>query len=593
MNNLTESQDRSEQGSQRSEILLLTLAGVLLAANWHKLHYGLSFIDEGMYLTDGWRLANGDSLFPDSSRLAASFYNLFTLPIFYLFPDISILGVRKLQWTICVLVYSFMYLTLRRSRKGYALLFIGCSLPFLFTGMDGTGMSSSLSYYSVTNILFYILIAVFIDSFESRERIESWRILSLGLLCAFIGISYLPAGVVALPVLGKLLFDKRISRLQCLAFVLPGLLYIGIVAPHASEHIKNLSFILSASGPESKPLFNGYTPAYILMAGLLAVVWVKSFTINSIRASFAAVAIATTLTSYALLTKAGGILPDFWNGWFNTPGLSALLYSLIGLYVLTLRNDASGPGDPNETKSIWKWALFLTLVYAGAFSFSSTLGSLLYLNVGSILLFLSFMVLISQRKLFEKRALFLSLTFSFSVGLPLCFFDWNFTYFDSPPKYLTTEIQSGAAKGIMTNRTNAEVLRAVEIIVDQNSEPDDFILSFDQVALPHFLTKRRPSLDHSWVGMTVASQSATRDSLDKMISLSREPELAFFWRNKLLWFPRKSGDLSYSEGGLSGFGGTTVPLISNYVEANMSQIGSIDIGGEPAVLVFKRSSLRE
>ena len=74
--------------------LFLTL-GVL---GWAKLKYGFNFIDEGMYMTDGWRLASGDRLFPDASVSAILPYALFNAAIFKVFPDTTLLTFRGIRF---------------------------------------------------------------------------------------------------------------------------------------------------------------------------------------------------------------------------------------------------------------------------------------------------------------------------------------------------------------------------------------------------------------------------------------------------------------------------------------------------------------
>ena len=38
---------------------------IVAALGWEKLHYGFSFLDEGYYMTESWRLAAGDHFLKD------------------------------------------------------------------------------------------------------------------------------------------------------------------------------------------------------------------------------------------------------------------------------------------------------------------------------------------------------------------------------------------------------------------------------------------------------------------------------------------------------------------------------------------------
>ena len=89
----------------------LVLFVALAVWGWLKLPYGMSFIDEGMYMTDGWRLSVGDRLFPDSSTSVVNLYVVFNAAIFQIFPDVTLLEFRKIQYwlsltAIVVLIYA-------------------------------------------------------------------------------------------------------------------------------------------------------------------------------------------------------------------------------------------------------------------------------------------------------------------------------------------------------------------------------------------------------------------------------------------------------------------------------------------------------
>ena len=98
--------------SHQPVVVALSLLFFLIAAGfgWEKLHYGLSFVDEGHHMTESWRLAAGDHFLRDKYTGALMLYTLLNSVIFKICPDITLLGFRKLQYflTICsLLAFSF------------------------------------------------------------------------------------------------------------------------------------------------------------------------------------------------------------------------------------------------------------------------------------------------------------------------------------------------------------------------------------------------------------------------------------------------------------------------------------------------------
>jgi hypothetical protein len=81
-------------------LICISLFVTMAALGWSKLEYGFNMIDEGMYMVDGWRLAVGDNLFPDSAINAIQLFNVFNALIFAFNPDITLLGFREMAYTL-------------------------------------------------------------------------------------------------------------------------------------------------------------------------------------------------------------------------------------------------------------------------------------------------------------------------------------------------------------------------------------------------------------------------------------------------------------------------------------------------------------
>ncbi len=86
---------------------------------WYKLRFGFSFIDEGMYMTDSWRLAMGDRLFPDTFVSVVRLYVLFNETVFKWWLEASLIGFRQIQFCLSLLTTLGMGWALFRWTRCY------------------------------------------------------------------------------------------------------------------------------------------------------------------------------------------------------------------------------------------------------------------------------------------------------------------------------------------------------------------------------------------------------------------------------------------------------------------------------------------
>jgi len=87
---------------------IVITAGVLIflgaaILGWIKLQYGFNFIDEGYHMTSSWRLTAGDQFLKDKVSGAEMLYNLINASIFKIYPKITLLGFRQLQYCLTIL----------------------------------------------------------------------------------------------------------------------------------------------------------------------------------------------------------------------------------------------------------------------------------------------------------------------------------------------------------------------------------------------------------------------------------------------------------------------------------------------------------
>ena len=146
---------RSTQYQMPIFIIGLLLFAVIAYFGWIKLQYGFNFIDEGYHATESWRLAAGDHFLDDKITGGLALYTLISSIIFKIYPDITLLQFRQLQFLLTLSALFIFSIALFRQSRQYAWLPFAFFL-FAFTGLDPNGMISNL-YYQTYPHLFLVL----------------------------------------------------------------------------------------------------------------------------------------------------------------------------------------------------------------------------------------------------------------------------------------------------------------------------------------------------------------------------------------------------------------------------------------------------
>lgn len=563
--------------------LVVGLIGLSLAvAGWQKLRFGLSFIDEGMYLTDGWRLANGDNLFPDANRFAASFYHVFLSWVFYVLPDAGVLSIRKVQFFLNLLAIStLLYVALRDEKPKNMLIPLLVSTPFLYLGLDPTGMGTSLNYYTITSFFFLLHMATVIAYVKTTdERSQVLLALLAGLTITAAGISYLAVGAAGvLFLLLPLITGRQLTRKILVAYLLPALLYPLLIYPNFEMHWQALQATLA--GRINNEFVRPYTIPHLLHAAFFVGVGAFVSTIRDRGAFYLCAMGLMAALAISLETRGLKLLPLFWNGWFKAPGLVASINAVAATAaVIYLIRQKRSEKKPNRTIPLIMLVGFL--LYASLFALTSSLGILLMLS-SSVILWIALGMMVGMQ-LGQGKALALTLAFAIPCASALIEADYKFTYFDKSPDQLDTQITEGPAVGIQTNEVTAFIESTIRRAVAQHTDANDLILSFDQTPMVYFLSKRRPAVDHSWIGITGGSEKEAKEAIQKMIVSDRLPKLALHWQNKFLWVPTTEELDTFA---LSSFSPSLERPILEFVQSNMTRIATINIGEFPMVEIFK------
>ena len=138
---------------------IFTIAAIL---GWFKLRYGFNFSDEGGQMTESWRITVGDEFLGD--KFTGTLLRAATLIIslvFKLYPGITLLGFRELQFFLTIISLLFLSFALYKINKDFWYQPAIFSI-FAFTGLDPVGMISNLNYWTYPHLFITLYLAFFI-----------------------------------------------------------------------------------------------------------------------------------------------------------------------------------------------------------------------------------------------------------------------------------------------------------------------------------------------------------------------------------------------------------------------------------------------
>ena len=608
----------SEKGGYSKEHWFLFLLGLAVFAalsgfGWNKLQYGMNFIDEGMYMADGWRLAVGDNLLPESSTSVVRMYVVFNALVFKLWPDISLLGFRQLQFLATLIATLAMSAAVYRTTREYWYLPWAMSL-FAFTGLDVVGMSSNLSYYTYPHFFITLHVATLLIGTTVTDgwRRHGFLILSGTFLWA-VGFSFLPliaAGAAPLLIWG--VFRAARSSSEQTPFTLRDallvtapvlILWVLILLNFGGAFISALFDMRRyfADSAATTSIASAVTAAQYFGATLvLLVLYVIAARLPRSRALMA-IGLLSAVTFAAVSTNFFGALEPYWRGWFVAPMWFSGL--LMAFAVIVLYETCGSYWKREALTETGRLILFMTIpsIVAGSvFITLSGMGPLAlgYLSIPLVMaLSLYFVDSAREDKSVPTYLVNNAVDGRIAVvvrGVRLCallfpiyyvvaWADWRFTYFDLSPKYLNHTIERGFAKGIKTNSSYGKVVTWIEKQSAEYSDDGDLAIFYDQMPMGYMLTKRRPSLDHSWTGMAHSS-SLRRESIEKMARLDRDPSIAFKIIRLPIFIPVSLSDEQFA---LSGeYPWSPDDDVDTYVRQSMKYVDKLDIQGRGWLELF-------
>jgi hypothetical protein len=525
---------------------------IAAALGWEKLQYGFNFLDEGYHMTESWRLAAGDYLLKDRLVSALRLYVVINRFIFEIFPDITLLGFRKLQYflTMCsLLIFSFALFKVDRQYWYQPFVF---SL-FAFTGLDPIGMFANLNYYTYPHSFLVLYLSFLLLGLYQQNKIAK-RIMYIvsGIFLWGISFSLIHLSVIILsPILLFLVSNKL--KLKSFSFKLADVYNILIpffLCWTVFLIIYNKSFLtcLIRSVTIFLTIPGGYTPDALMGidwealkhigVSMMFLVIVNFFMKNRRLSVLVGCLAATAIMMFLIIdTSLFGLIAPYYNGWFSRPmWFSSLFVSffIMFLFAVVRKHHINRQYSRGDELAI---ILFIPCAMSSiSNSFLSTNGILSVL-LCSIPATAAIANLILYRENICKKAcsikLLILLLFLTPFYYTTAWSDWKFTFFDTSPEYANVRIDKGFGKGIMTNRVYHDLYEWIRT----NAEKDDFMISYIASPMVYMISKLRPALDFSRIEMPHILPDIYEQAVENMKKAGRNPKIAFVFQSRAAFYP--------------------------------------------------------
>jgi hypothetical protein len=359
---------------------------------WVRLKYGFNFIDEGMYMTDGWRLTVGDRLFPDSAMSAVMPYVFLNALVFKIFPSITLLHFRELQFFFALtsigVFGAAIYKWCCASQKNWKpwILFLSLSV-FAMTGLETIGTSHNLTYYTYPQFFLVLHLSFLLFALTSpKGRARSIFFIGSGIALWLIGFSNLPLSAAMIsPVLIYFLFKPLSGRKapftfkELLLILSPGIvLWVGFIAIYNLDFLRTLSKIFSTYSNREKFKFkiNAIALQYIATTFIFcsALIFLRKLS----RAGMLAVTAILSITMFFFVyNNWWGLISPYWNDWFSIQmWVCSLIITFIVFFTASLFYKKRKRLDLGKYDPLILIILIPCTVFAVLFSFFSGMGIL-------------------------------------------------------------------------------------------------------------------------------------------------------------------------------------------------------------------------
>jgi len=610
---------------------------------WIKLRYGFNFTDEGYLATESWRLAAGDHFLDDKLTGALRHYTLINSFLFKIYPDISMLQMRQLQFILTLAALLIFSISLFRQNRQYAWLPFVFSL-FAFTGLDPVGLISNLYYQTYPHLFLILYISLMLFGFQSgNPAIKKILYLLSGLCLWLMTLSLLYMGIIVFaPIIIFVL--SRNFKLKDYPFTFRDLLYV--LTPFV---VCWMLFIAIFNKPYVLNIFNSLNVIHTIpyySTGLITANWgqIKRIMISAIflllffaaikklpaRLFIASCAILSVIIYLMINTPLFNFLTTYYNGWFARPmwfssllmaftilfwmhtirkyilkktfsneeGLSIILMAPFTISAYTM-NIFSGLGPmavcqtaipavaaiylffaSNIDKAV-KSPKFVTPAKAGVQNMLKSLDSGFRRNDGQRY-FPAFYesVNISHPKFRQTISIIIVALLLGPFYYTTARHDWDFTFYDVVPKYANVRIETGFGRGIYTNQIYSKIYDWLIANATYFTQPDDYAISYIVSPMVHMITKLRPSLDDTFIFFEKPN-SYFKKCIEKMEQRGREPKIAFIFER----WPIIVGGAEIFRAKELDFPSSRDP-ISIYIKTHMTPVSTFKISDDHIIRCY-------
>jgi hypothetical protein len=524
-------------------LIIFLIAAIL---GWQRLHYGFNFIDEGYYMTEAWRLTVGDHLFQDQMSGAINFSSVMNSIFFRKWPNITLLGFRKIQYILTVCTLFFFSISLYKIHRQYWHLPLLFSI-FAFTGLDPVGGTSNLSYYAYQNLFITLYLTFFLLGLHQiKITLRCIFFTMAGFFLWLISFNLLHLSLVIFSPLILFFFLRKwggdlLYNINDLIFTLAP----SIVCWAIFIVIFNITYIQNViSNIHNLTTENLYSPkvlAKINWAALQRIGIVSTYLIACLYCLlrvhfryFLIIFIAVaTLVFFIIDTSLFGLISYpynyfvlNWPMWFSTLLVSffVILFFYVFFKILTHRLLSR-----NEVLVI---IIVLPCIIQGiSSSIFSASGLLTILDSSIPIVGAIGIIVLTQKKISIKSypikfiiLLILFAPFYYTTGWSY----WRNTYFDVVPEQAVVIIDKGFGKGIRTNPLYKNLYEWINSNAELYTKKDDYIISYIKSPMVYMIAKRRPAPETSFIDAG-CSASYYHDILNRMIEGKREPKMAFIF----------------------------------------------------------------
>ncbi len=596
---------------QNSQFIIFSLCLIVFIASailgWHKLRFGFNFIDEGYHATESWRLAAGDDFLEDKITGALMHYTLINRIVFEIYPGISLLEWRQLQFILVIFSLLLFSFALFRYNNQYAWLPLTFSL-FAFTGFDPIGMISNMYYQTYPHLFIVCYLSFLLLGLQTKNPLTKNILYLMAGVCIWLtSLSLLYLGTFIFAPLFLFILSRK-TELINYSFSFQDLLYVTtpfVICWLLFIAIFNKAYLLN--------LFNSLD-VYLSMPDyskdLMSINWelIKHVTASAIFLSIFFIVLTKLpvqffLPGFALLsltmlliinTSFFGFMTPYYDGWLGKPmWFSSLLMAFsLFFWIYTMRKYfLNRTFSKEEELSIILMVPFT--ICAFTMSVFSALGSLSVCQTAIPAVAAISLMVASQIKNTKYQHTVATLVLIMFLG-PFYYStirnDWDFTYFDVKPNQANVRIKTGFGRGIYTNQLYSELYDWLVANASAFAQPGEYAISYIVSPMVHMITRLHPSLDDTFITF-FKPMSYYEKCIQEMKQRGREPKIAFIFERMPFLLP---GSV---ERGSMAFPGKQFDFrcpqdpISTYVKMHMKPASTFKISENQIIRCYVNTNL--